>query len=80
MTISGGALFGAVGLVLAAPLTSAIVRIAADLGKHSRTDDVRPAGGATRGAEAAAPGGETGSRAAAQPSIPWYRPRRATVR
>jgi putative heme transporter len=31
VTIAGGALFGAVGLILAAPLTSAIVRIAADL-------------------------------------------------
>ena len=32
VTIAGGALFGAVGLILAAPLTSAAVRIAADLG------------------------------------------------
>jgi predicted PurR-regulated permease PerM len=31
VTIAGGALFGAVGLILAAPLTSAAVRIAADL-------------------------------------------------
>jgi predicted PurR-regulated permease PerM len=31
VTIGGGALFGAVGLILAAPLTSAIVRIAEDL-------------------------------------------------
>jgi putative heme transporter len=31
VTIAGGAIFGAVGLILAAPLTSAIVRIAADL-------------------------------------------------
>jgi putative heme transporter len=31
VTIAGGALFGAVGLILAAPLTSAITRIAADL-------------------------------------------------
>ncbi len=33
VTIGGGALFGMVGLVLAAPLTSAVVRISADLGK-----------------------------------------------
>ena len=32
-TISGGALFGAVGLILAAPVTSAIVRISADLAR-----------------------------------------------
>ena len=31
VTIAGGALFGAVGLILAAPITSAIVRISADL-------------------------------------------------
>jgi putative heme transporter len=31
VTIAGGALFGAPGLILAAPLTSAVVRIAADL-------------------------------------------------
>ena len=32
VTIGGGALFGMFGLVLAAPLTSAVVRIAGDLG------------------------------------------------
>ena len=31
VTIAGGALFGTVGLILAAPLTSAIVKISADL-------------------------------------------------
>jgi predicted PurR-regulated permease PerM len=31
VTIAGGALFGAVGLILAAPVTSAITRISADL-------------------------------------------------
>jgi putative heme transporter len=31
VTIAGGSLFGAVGLILAAPLTAAIARIAADL-------------------------------------------------
>ena len=33
VTIGGGALFGMVGLVLAAPITSAVVRISADLAK-----------------------------------------------
>src|SRR4051794_8683465 len=33
VTIAGGALFGAVGLILAAPLTSALTRIAADLSR-----------------------------------------------
>jgi putative heme transporter len=33
VTIAGGALFGAVGLILAAPLTSAATRIAADLAR-----------------------------------------------
>jgi putative heme transporter len=32
-TIAGGALFGAVGLILAAPITSAVVRISADLAR-----------------------------------------------
>jgi putative heme transporter len=31
VTIASGALFGAVGLILAAPVTSAVVRISADL-------------------------------------------------
>lgn len=33
MTIAGGALFGMVGLVLAAPLTSAVLRISADIAR-----------------------------------------------
>jgi predicted PurR-regulated permease PerM len=33
VTIAGGALFGAVGLILTAPITSAIVRISADLSR-----------------------------------------------
>ena len=37
VTIAGGALFGAVGLVLAAPLTSAIVRISDDLARARET-------------------------------------------
>ena len=37
VTIAGGALFGAAGLILAAPLTSAAVHIAADLSKAAAT-------------------------------------------
>jgi predicted PurR-regulated permease PerM len=33
MTIAGGALFGTIGLILAAPLTSAVVKISADIGR-----------------------------------------------
>jgi predicted PurR-regulated permease PerM len=33
VTIAGGALFGAIGLILAAPLTSAITRISGDLAR-----------------------------------------------
>ena len=37
VTIGGGALFGAVGLILAAPMTSAIMRISADLA-HAKAE------------------------------------------
>jgi putative heme transporter len=40
VTIGGGALFGAVGLILAAPLTSAVTRIAADLARARAADPV----------------------------------------
>jgi predicted PurR-regulated permease PerM len=36
VTIAGGSLFGAVGLILAAPLTAAVTRIAADLARERR--------------------------------------------
>ena len=39
VTIAGGALFGAIGLVLAAPLTSAVVRISGDLARASSGAD-----------------------------------------
>jgi predicted PurR-regulated permease PerM len=42
VTIAGGALFGAVGLILAAPLTSAVTRIAADLAGAREDAEVRP--------------------------------------
>jgi AI-2E family transporter len=38
VTIAGGALFGGVGLVLAAPLTAATVRIAADLSTGAQSE------------------------------------------
>jgi predicted PurR-regulated permease PerM len=42
LTIAGGALFGTVGLILSAPIASAIVRISADL-SHARTEAPAPA-------------------------------------
>jgi putative heme transporter len=44
VTIAGGALFGTIGLILAAPLTSAVVRISADLAR-ARAEAERTAGG-----------------------------------
>jgi predicted PurR-regulated permease PerM len=38
VTIAGGALFGAVGLILAAPITSAVVRISADLARAAAAE------------------------------------------
>ena len=47
VTIAGGALFGAVGLILAAPVTSAIVRISADLARaEDGTGSATPTGAA----------------------------------
>jgi predicted PurR-regulated permease PerM len=43
VTIAGGALFGAVGLILAAPLVSAITRISADIAKSRSEADPGPA-------------------------------------
>ena len=42
VTIAGGALFGAVGLILAAPLTSAVTRIATDLSREEDPVISRP--------------------------------------
>jgi putative heme transporter len=39
VTIAGGALFGTIGLIIAAPLTSAAVKIAADLGRARAAQD-----------------------------------------
>jgi putative heme transporter len=44
VTIAGGALFGAVGLILAAPLTSAVVRISADLARAREEAAAGPGG------------------------------------
>jgi len=42
VTIAGGSLFGAVGLILAAPVTSALTRIAADLRQARAAAPARP--------------------------------------
>jgi putative heme transporter len=54
VTIAGGALFGAVGLILAAPLTSAAVRISADLARARAEAEPAPrdAGAQVAGAQA----------------------------
>jgi predicted PurR-regulated permease PerM len=43
VTIAGGALFGTIGLIVAAPLTSAAVKIAADLGAARAAEEEEPA-------------------------------------
>lgn len=42
VTIAGGALFGTIGLVLAAPLTAAAVKISADLARARASEDEEP--------------------------------------
>ena len=44
VTIAGGALFGTVGLIVAAPLVSAIVRISADLARVKAAEEAEAAG------------------------------------
>jgi predicted PurR-regulated permease PerM len=39
VTIAGGALFGTIGLIIAAPLTSAAVKVAADLGRARAAEE-----------------------------------------
>jgi predicted PurR-regulated permease PerM len=51
VTIAGGALFGTIGLVLGAPLTSAAIKISADVAKARAAEGAEAAA-----AEAAAPG------------------------
>jgi putative heme transporter len=54
VTIGGGALFGAVGLILAAPLTSAAVKISADLSR-ARAEEKSPSPSAGTAAADPAP-------------------------
>jgi putative heme transporter len=49
VTIAGGAVFGTIGLVLAAPITSAVTRISADLAR-ARAEEARKASGEMPGA------------------------------
>jgi putative heme transporter len=51
VTIAGGSLFGAVGLILAAPLTAAVTRITADLSGARAAADGGQEGPAERGDE-----------------------------
>lgn len=51
VTIGGGALFGAVGLILAAPMTSAVVRITADVARARAAEAPPPGAGAAAPAE-----------------------------
>ena len=46
VTLAGGALFGGIGLILAAPLTSAVVKITADLAGCARSGRSRRRGAA----------------------------------
>jgi putative heme transporter len=57
VTIAGGCLFGAVGLILAAPLTSAITRISADVAeaREESRDDPAPGPGAAPATSPASP-------------------------
>jgi putative heme transporter len=52
VTIGGGALFGAVGLILAAPVTAAMVKISADLSRARAQEAAEPAGPGTGGVAA----------------------------
>jgi predicted PurR-regulated permease PerM len=44
VTIAGGAMFGTVGLIVAAPRVSAIVRISADLARIKAAEEAETAG------------------------------------
>jgi predicted PurR-regulated permease PerM len=58
VTIAGGSLFGAVGLILAAPVTAAATRIAADLARARESEEGAPAPGGS--APAAGPPAASG--------------------
>lgn len=52
VTIGGGALFGAVGLILAAPVTSAVVRVSSDLaGSRQKRSEASGSPGGSTGAD-----------------------------
>jgi predicted PurR-regulated permease PerM len=55
VTIAGGALFGAVGLILAAPLTSAITRISADLARARQKEAAEAEDGSSEPGEETPP-------------------------
>jgi predicted PurR-regulated permease PerM len=55
VTIAGGSLFGTIGLILAAPLTSAIVRISSDLARAREAHDRAEAGERDPSPDAARP-------------------------
>ena len=55
VTLAGGALFGGIGLILAAPLTSAVVKITADLAGAREADDRAAAEAPDRPPDAAEP-------------------------
>lgn len=54
VTIAGGSLFGTIGLILAAPLTAAGVKIAADLERARREDEATESAGAQTAVQAPA--------------------------
>jgi putative heme transporter len=60
VTIAGGSLFGAIGLILAAPLTSAAVHISADLTRGRTAPGADGGGPADAPTPAAAPGARAG--------------------
>ena len=57
VTIAGGALFGTIGLVLAAPLTSAAVHVSADLARVRARETAAPDGAAVGGVGSDVPAG-----------------------
>lgn len=56
VTIAGGALFGTVGLIVAAPLVSAVVRISADLARAQAAEEADEQAEAAAGESTAGPG------------------------
>ena len=71
VTIAGGALFGAVGLILAAPLVSAVTRISADLAgpvprRHRLPPRHRGRRGQPRGSVTTSAAGRSGGAVATQ--------------